>query len=391
MQKAMLFVAHWLIYVSLFAQAHEVTALPTSPQLKSLEDRKAEWAAQHHIILNVVVRDPSGAPVHHLLSENVTLLDGTRSEPLQSFRELAGQQSLEPVHGVLVFDTIDTSTRELMEERKALEAFLTRKHGLLGYPLSLAVVTDAGAILGQESQKGEDLVSQLRALPLISHMDEASGTGEALSPADRMSSHDLATMPTSQANAVARAHKLSSLNRRFKSAVPALLHLVLAQQDLPGRCVLVWLGQGWPLLSESEFVADSPHARQSYFESIVAVKNAIRESQTTVYNVSLRRISGGDQRDYKNFVAPVHTAEQAKAGNLSLQVLSLYSGGDVMDQSADFAQEIAACFRDAESHYVIAFDAHPAATTHEYHSLQVKIVGRPDVSVANTQGYYDEP
>src|ERR1700749_1057330 len=106
-----------LLCVPLLSQQRE-------PHLKSLEDRKAEWRAEHHIILNLVMKDASGAPASHLSQQDIVLLDNGKPQPLQSFREMTGPHPLEPVHVVVVIDTVNNSRKDLTEQRKALEFFL---------------------------------------------------------------------------------------------------------------------------------------------------------------------------------------------------------------------------------------------------------------------------
>jgi VWFA-related protein len=208
---------------------------------------------------------------------------------------------------------------------------------------------------------------------------------------DRGNSVNLPTNGYAWSNQAAQERKFQNLNRRFEHAVPAILHLALEQQDLPGRCLMIWIGPGWPMLSDSEFTPDPLHAQKSYFINIVSLTNALRVGQVTVYNVSSRRLSGGGKEDYKNFLPPVMTVSQAKTGNLALPVLAIQSGGAVLNRSEDLVEEIASCIRDADSYYVLAFDSQPSKAEDEYHPLQVKIVSRPELSADTNKGYYDQP
>lgn len=355
------------------------------PHLKSFDDRMAEWKAEHHIILNVVVHDVSGAPVSHLSRQDITVLDNGQPQPLQSFREMHGLHPLEPVHVVIVIDTLNNSRKELADQRKALDSFLESTGDTLPYPTSLAVVTDAATSVGDATRDAASLAAKLKALPLTSHMDGGDSDTSAFG---RSNSVELATIKKEQSDGAVPGHQLENLNRRFQRSIPALEYLARAQQDSPGRCLLLWLGRGWPMLTEPEFTSDSARTQLRYFDSLVTLTNALRESQMTIYNIASPRISSSN--NYKGFLNAVTSEHQAMAGNLSLPVLAIRSGGAVMDHG-NLSDEIRTSLTDADSYYSIAFDAQAARTPHEHHAIRVLIAGRADVSVSTDSAYYDEP
>jgi hypothetical protein len=91
--------------------------------------------------------------------------------------------------------------------------------------------------------------------------------------------------------------------------------------------------------------------------------------------------------DYRTFLDGVASLNNAKAGDLALPVLAYQSGGRIMDQSQDLAAEISRCISDAESYYVLSFDASPAKSPDEYHSLQLT-VDKPGMTIRTSKIYY---
>ena len=89
------------------------------------------------------------------------------------------------------------------------------------------------------------------------------------------------------------------------------------------------------------------------------------------------------------FFDGVRNEDQVKAGSLGLHVLAHQTGGHILTDARDWAGEIGACLADAESYYVLSFDAPPAAGFGEYHSLAVK-VDKPDLNVRTNTLYYAE-
>jgi hypothetical protein len=104
----------------------------------------------------------------------------------------------------------------------------------------------------------------------------------------------------------------------------------------------------------------------------------------------LLRQSGLDRNYYEPFLAAVTAPSEASAPNLSLPVLALHSGGQVLDQDKDIASAIARSLDEIHSWYMLAFQSEPSSQPDEYRPLQVTI-DRPGVVVRTTTGYYGQP
>jgi VWFA-related protein len=153
------------------------------------------------------------------------------------------------------------------------------------------------------------------------------------------------------------------------------------------------MGAGWPLLSGPEFKPDTAAIKQNFFDNRMEISTALRQAQITLDAVSLpdpgalaRFRSGGGNALFDG----VPTEHQVTAGSLSLQALAHESGGQILMERKDVADEISECIADAESYYVLWFDAAAAKKPGEYHSLEVK-VDRPGVTVRTNADYYAQP
>jgi hypothetical protein len=93
---------------------------------------------------------------------------------------------------------------------------------------------------------------------------------------------------------------------------------------------------------------------------------------------------------YQGFLKGVKRASQALPGNLALQVLATQSGGLVFNSGNDLASKIAECIADANSAYVLTFDALPGDGPNEYHALEVKI-DKAGLAARTRSGYYAQP
>ena len=87
---------------------------------------------------------------------------------------------------------------------------------------------------------------------------------------------------------------------------------------------------------------------------------------------------------------PAPTTDEANTGDFALPNLVRQTGGQILETSKDLAGEIAESIADAESYYVLSFDAAPANGVGEYRTLEVK-VNRPGLKVRTNAAYFAQP
>jgi len=76
---------------------------------------------------------------------------------------------------------------------------------------------------------------------------------------------------------------------------------------------------------------------------------------------------------------------------MSLQVFAVHSGGRVLNSTNDIAAAIAECVADADTSYVLSFNAARAGQAFdEYHAIGVT-VDKPCVTTRTRTGYYASP
>jgi VWFA-related protein len=155
-----------------------------------------------HILLDVVVTDASGKPVSGLQKKDFTLLDNDQPQQIVSFKEVEGRTAKPPVHVIFVLDILNNSFQDFAYERRAVEKYLDQNGEQLSFPVSIAVLTEAGIDLGQPARDGNALIGQLKKV----HMP-------------------IATMGSPEGSSA----------RRFHLSVQSLTKLVTDQEDVPGR------------------------------------------------------------------------------------------------------------------------------------------------------------
>jgi VWFA-related protein len=386
---------------SIPAPAGQAEASPQTPPVKlitrSHDERESSYRVQHRIILNVQVTDEAGKPAGQLEPSDFTLIDGQETRKIASLRAAAGSTAMGHAHAMIVFDTVNNSGRNLGIQRREVEKFLERYRGRIEYPISLVLLTSAGARVGHSSRDASVLEGELRemaeklrpmecgdegGLDLYHARSDVYASTDAYEPTVDMNSHD---------KAGARGRIADCLNQKFTITVSALNKIAKEQVNVPGRAIVIWLGASWPLLLGPEFRRETPGEAHSHFDYLADLSASLREGQVTLDSVSspdlFRRTESGAE---KLAADPAPATDQANTGDFALPVLVRQTGGQDLEYSKDLAGEIAECIADAESYYVLSFDAEPATGVGEYRTLEVK-VNRPGLKVRTNAAYFAQP
>jgi VWFA-related protein len=359
-----------------------------SPQLipRTHAEREQRFLNQHRIILNVQVNDPSGKPSSNLTQADFTLFDNDQPRKLVAFSPMKGDSAPAPPHVIVVLDTVNNFSRSVRSDEKELEKFLKEGEGPLAYPVSIGVLSGARIDMGEASRDRDVLLADLKL-----RAGDLHSTG-CLTAHDE-SEGALAKTFGGMAGGGFRgesAQMLTCLNSRFIYSLMALRDLAEAQVDVPGRVILIWIGPGWPQLTNRSFTPDPPEVKQSFFAQLVTLSTVLREAQVTVNAVASPQDLPFPQApmDDSFFGGIVHE-DQMRAGNLGLHALAHQTGGRIVTYVSGMATQIRDCISEAASYYVLTFDAPPAAGFGEYHSLAVK-VDKPGLEVRSNTLYYAE-
>jgi VWFA-related protein len=153
---------------------------------------------------------------------------------------------------------------------------------------------------------------------------------------------------------------------------------------------VIWISPGWPLLSGPN-VNLSQREQEHIYSTVVGYSTAMREGDVTLYSVNPLGAGESLLREdyYQNFLQGVSKPRQTDLADLSVQVLAMQSGGQVMN-STDLQDAIRKCLADADSWYELRLDPAHAEQANEYHHIEVR-VDRPGLKVGTRDGYYQQP
>ena len=318
-------------------------------------------ASSARIDLDMVVDDASGKPVPDLEPFDFSLLDRDQTRKILAFRRTdgtTGNRFDPPVEVIIILDAVNLPYQAVTLQRQEVEKFLQRNGGHLAQPVSIFVYSSQGLHVQPAPSKDGNALSKM--------LDQSTGT--------------------------VRARDLSggvySLMEQFQDSFNTINGIVENEARKPGRKMVIWIGPGWPLLTE-RFFMQTNESREAYFERIVALSKKLREARITLYNVApVVGVTGRDM--YERFLKPVTESRKTEIGNLALQVLVNETGGRVLGPNNDLVGQIDSCVSDIGTYYTISFAPLPAASPDEYHDLKVT-VSKPGMTVRTNTGYYDEP
>jgi VWFA-related protein len=318
--------------------------------------------SSNRISIDVEVTDKLGHPVPGLQAQDFTLLDNKQPGKILSVRSVDTRQGTpDPVHVIIVLDTINTRFEVVAREREELGEFLKQEGGRLAHPTTLAMLTEKGIQIEKASSTDGNLLA-------------ASLKGA--NPGFRMEG---------------RSAGFYGATDRLQWSLGQLSELAAYEATQPGRKLALVISPGWPLLPYAG-VDSTSKQRQWTFNAIVHLTNALRESHVALYTLDPFTLGGGNPFFYKSYLKGVPNADKAEYPDLGLQVFATHTGGTVQLSQMDIQGELNNAIRDAGSYYALTFEAPPSAHANEFHEIRLNLnqaaLDKSGLTVRTTTEYY---
>jgi VWFA-related protein len=341
----------FLSLIFLAACPVHLSAAASAPSAISTETDSSDGLVR----LDITVTDQSGSPVTGLKAEDFTLFDNGQPQKLVSFRahDESAIKANEPVEIILLIDALNLSTQQAAIAEQEAEKFLREDQGRLRYPAMVYRLTEDG----------------------LSASTRPSTDGNALAEeiASRSEPRTVWYTPPNADDLPQIGNY--SVKRNFLSR-QALGMIAIEARRRPGRKLLFWIGQGWPVKLGG----------QVSFDEIVEFSTRLREARIRLFGVIAwirDPKSEGDAR-------AVFNAKEAAWSDTALNVLASKSGGLVSTPTWKIKDLIDKTIENAGDYYTLTFDPPRAEMPDEYHELKVT-VDRPKVTVRTNSEYYDQP
>lgn len=340
----------------------------STPQLKTRSPESSPTVtpqgANRRVMIEVQVNDKSGAAVRGLQKQDFTLLDDKQPVNIVSFQAVdhrAPAASDPPLEIIVVVDAVNAGFQAVTFQRNEIRKFLLQNDGKLPEPVSLVFFTD------RETKMG----------------NQPSRDGNALAALYDQYETGLRTINRSQG--------IYGASERYDLSLKALDSLSSYAARRPGRKLMIWVSPGWPLLSGPGIQLDAKQTRQ-LFNMVVQTSTVLREADITVYSINPLGVAGFSVQSgfYREFVRGVPYADRSLPGNMGLQVISEQTGGRVVNSTNDLTTALTSCAADAESYYILSFEAPKPDHADELHTVAVT-TDKSGVTVRTRNSYYDEP
>lgn len=250
-----------------------------SPQLtpRTETQRQRNYLRAHRIRLDVQVLNSSGIPFSPLSKSDFTILDNGQPRPLTSFA-VAGPESADS-RIILVLDEVNNSARQVRHFEKEIAGYLLKQDKALPHPVAIGRFSSGVLKVGKSTRDRDSLLFQLtsRQEKTSPGCIEDEQHSESLQPPWLMGGGASRSLPDSA---------LDCMNQRFVSSISGLYLFAEDQNNDSERTIVIWIGPGWPTLSNPEFKADTPDLKQNFFDRLVGTSTALLEARITLDAVS---------------------------------------------------------------------------------------------------------
>lgn len=309
------------------------------------------------IRLDVTVRDASGQPVAGLTADDFTILDDEQPQAMVSFRPMNSDTSAEDLEVVLVLDEINLAPDQVRQAEHAIADYLQGTMGDLPHPALVYVLSSAGlSVTLGPSRDGNAIATELAMKKIM----------RLIWPADMLYE-------------VNRLQGLAGRSSRNTLSLNAMGTIVIEEKKRPGRKLVFWMGNGWPL---GEGCQDS-------FDWITEFSTRMREARIVLSGISAWPNPADRDLDYKESLRGVGSSKEKSSWALSLQVLAAQSGGEVIPRVKNIEHALEEAIDRESEYYTLSFDPPRARTADEYHMLRVQLKDAT-MAVKTSAGYYDQ-
>ena len=359
------------------------------------------------VLLDVVVTDPAGHPIHGLKPENFSIYEDGRPQSVSSFDEqgpdiavrtqpvpvnlLANEYTNYTVHNdpgaltVVLVDSVDSSREDLTNAKEQLLKFLKKLPA--GKQVAIYALGERLRMLQSFTADSNALLAaaqKLSTVPLALY-----GNNRELSARiGELKESGIANNPKAFRAALGTLGQEydSKIEMRTQDALEGLTQVARALAGMPGRKNLIWLSGGFPFDTSDT-------------ERFQRVAGLLATTRIAVYPVDVRRIvlmSADAQTRDTELYAPVQTQsyetiaalnEEDRALGDTLEDFARLTGGRAYLNKNDLAHSIADAVDNGSSYYSIAYRPTNKNWNGKYRRVAIKI-NRPGARVLCRAGYY---
>ena len=329
-------------------------------------DAVASQAADHIAAGDLRVEDNG----QRVAPENLQVLDDGRPETKAQL--------------ILVLDLINSSQQEFVRSTAAAAAFLRERKGVLSQPTSVLFVSTAAASDRERSAAPSQSHAVLSGRRVAVHRLATTADGDTLAA-------DLETYAKAITGTPGEGSGLD-VSERVRLSLEALSFMSRAEAGVAGAKLTVWLSRGWPYLARSDAKSSA-----QLFDSVIYFSDALRAARMVLYMVDPSGITQQPAAEtnafqpansatlrvpvintaigtdfYQNYLKGVRKPQDANPNDLTLQVLSVQSGGLVLQNNNDVKAMIERCAADVARVVTVRYLPPQAPGVVAYHEIRIR-------------------
>jgi VWFA-related protein len=375
---------------------------------------------------DVMVFDKNGKFVNGLAAKDFELRIDGKTRPIQSFEQITAGSDEEsqlaaargattinlkrPVpldRGRIVFFYLDDFHMDLagvVAAKKVINHFLDKEMG----QNDQAAITSATGQIGFLQQLTPDRMILRKALERVTPRNFSVRDGDRPPMSDyqallieRMDREvfeffvdetlrENPGMGREQAIGLVRARAAASQaqSARFnQNTLAGLERLVKSAKNLPGRKILFFLSGGFLI----------ENRRSDSLDKLRDITNAAAKTGVVIYSMDTRGLSSGTLYDASverpfdpSGRLTVSDHQELAVSQDGLNALAVDTGGKAIFNTNDLKQGLAPAIKETSTYYLLAWkpDAE-SEKRNRFRNLEVKLIGRPDLTVRVRKGYFD--
>ncbi len=405
---------------------------PTAPTTAKPTDAPAQvptiQAAAQLVVVDVVVTDKSGRPVHGLKAADFSLSEGSTPQTIRHFEEHSAQTVADaanvplmpkmppgvytnytpaPAAGavnLLLLDALNTPMKDQAYVRQQLLDYL--KTVAPGTRIAIFGLTSRLTVLQGFTSDPEVLKAVMtKGLAKASVLldDQVGGGGIQNSTADDL--EDAGTDATTVANVrqFEATEQSFQLQLRAKYTLDAMNDIARYLAGIPGRKNLIWFSGSFPIdvLPDTSGTLGDPFAAmassEDEFRDTVAL---LAKSQVAVYPIDARGLMTSpvfDAATNRNYGGARGAARMSQDQTKfftdqtqehgTMQDMAAATGGKAFVNTNGLTKAVATAIDEGSNYYTLTYTPSDYVRDGKLHKIKVE-VARPNVTLAYRHGYY---
>jgi VWFA-related protein len=386
------------------------------------------------VVVDVVVDDPQGNPIHGLKASDFTLMENNKLQNVRHFEEhsevpatdvkiapaeklpagLFTNKSQAPVNGpvnVLLLDYLNTPLASQPYARKQLLDYLDHAppgtriaiFGLTTRLVMLQGFTSDTAVLkaALSAKKGAPQVSDILSDPI----NGGPITDTTLSDSFATSPQAVEGMLTQEdVDAINRFQALATSFQQdmiAKYTLNAFDMLARYLIGIPGRKNVIWFSGGFPLNVEPNVnEADPNDSVVRNDDEVRKTDNLLTRAQVAVYPVDARGLTTDPALNFANSPTNVDANSGATTANAynsylteiaqeheTMEAMAEDTGGTPFYNTNGLTQAVQKAIRNGSNYYTLTYSPNDTVWDERFRAIKVK-VDQPGVKLSYRNGYY---